>query len=209
MVPLNIDCDDMDDTGLVLSRPGSPRFRRLASQMGIMEAIDTVRFLYWMHKTGAYTVLHEACVAMYENEYNTYCYFIGNSSKGFVKIGVTNDPMRRLSEIRTGNPYPVSLFCVVPGDETIEAMLHQAFGALRMEGEWFKITPALRAFILASAEEYMSHLPGTWNREREEQRVKNDVVRLLLWIAATVLFVWTSTVIAVYTLILYLLNIFA
>jgi T5orf172 domain len=208
MVPVNDKRNDLDSTGLVLARPSAPFFRRIQNKMVIQDAIDSVKFFWWMRKTGSWKYLEGACSDMYSKEHDSYCYFIGSTRMGFVKIGVSKDPMRRFSAIQTGNPFPLSILCIVPGDEYVEQKLQRAFAPLHMEGEWFRINTALRYFMLFSGDEYMARQnPQAYEAEkRAVQQSVIDIVGVLILIA---LAGWTALAIGTYTLVLYLMGVFA
>lgn len=59
-----------------------------------------------------------------------------------VKIGISNDPAKRIAELQTGNPYKiVQRFAVACAQSpAAENKLHAALGAKRMMGEWFTIS---------------------------------------------------------------------
>lgn len=69
----------------------------------------------------------------------TYVYFarLGNR----VKIGISYDPVRRVSE------FNAELLGSVEGDRSLEAQLHREFSDLRTRGEWFKAKKPLLARI--------------------------------------------------------------
>jgi len=78
-------------------------------------------------------------------------YVIGNAGVQTVKIGITNDVERRLSELRTtACPYAVESSALaalavyeVPNARSLELTLHARFAAVRLRGacgpsEWFR-----------------------------------------------------------------------
>lgn len=65
----------------------------------------------------------------------------------FVKIGVSNRPWQRLAEFQTGNPYPLEMLAVGPGDFGFESELHKSFGEHRGVGEWFQDNERIRAVV--------------------------------------------------------------
>lgn len=73
-------------------------------------------------------------------------YFIAGG--GFVKIGSSANPERRVKQISTNCPFRVSLIRVMDGIEESEAK-RIAFGLSlnRPNGEWFVETPALMEWI--------------------------------------------------------------
>jgi len=69
---------------------------------------------------------------------NTYVIRAGNTNQ--YKIGKTSRSIRkRLRELQTGNPYPLRLYKVFPGD--YERFLHIKFSTkrTRSNGEWFEL----------------------------------------------------------------------
>ncbi len=208
MVPVNDKRNDLDYTGLVLSRPSTPFFRRIQNKMVIGDAIDSVKFFLWMGRNGTFDTLKSACQDMNAGPYNTYCYFIGNSDMGFVKIGISKDPMRRIEQIRTDNPFPLALLCVVPGDEIVEKKLHRAFAPLRMGGEWFRINTALRTFMVIAGDEFIAR--QNWRAYSiEQEKTSQAIGRWFTALLVAALAGWTSAAIGVYTLVLYLMGAFS
>ena len=74
-----------------------------------------------------------------------YVYFIQSDqskSKKPVKIGMANDPQKRLEELQTGNPYELSVIATIEfktrRDASLaESHLHRRLSRMRMRGEWF------------------------------------------------------------------------
>ena len=74
-------------------------------------------------------------------------YFIYNSSKRNVKIGIANDSIKRLNQIKTqgGFKYELSLIHIetlLPNGvaEKLEKNIHDYFSEFRYVGEWFKLS---------------------------------------------------------------------
>ncbi len=70
-------------------------------------------------------------------------YFIRNSRTCSVKIGKSDNPRQRLSDLQTGNEDPLEIILELPGAEMVEQQLHAYFDGSRIRGEWFKETPEL------------------------------------------------------------------
>lgn len=66
------------------------------------------------------------------------CYLV-STRQGFVKIGQTNNLTRRLSQLQTANPEPLTLLLVLRGGADTERALHQRFAQHRTRGEWFDL----------------------------------------------------------------------
>ncbi len=66
-----------------------------------------------------------------------YLYII--KCQEFHKIGIANDVDTRLSQLSTGNPYPLDVVSIYgfPNAETVERALHQRYSDVRVRGEWF------------------------------------------------------------------------
>lgn len=103
----------------------------------------------WALGTGRVAELRRVSNAIYGRQYDSRCfvYFIGDPRRKVVKIGVSTDVSRRLTAIQTGYPYPLSILCVIPGDEVLESELQRIFAPMRTNGEWFRYDGRLRAYI--------------------------------------------------------------
>lgn len=66
-----------------------------------------------------------------------YLYII--KCQEFHKIGIANDVDTRLSQLSTGNPYPLDVVSIYgfQNAETVERALHQRYSDVRVRGEWF------------------------------------------------------------------------
>lgn len=73
-----------------------------------------------------------------------FLYCIANS-QGLCKFGFSGDPHRRLRALQTGSSDTLVLLETVAVDDqsvrSLERLLHQEFGHLRVRGEWFDCTP--------------------------------------------------------------------
>ena len=80
-----------------------------------------------------------------------YVYLIQMGRNRAYKIGISNDPQKRLESMQTANPYKLKLLHTIKADNaaTAEEELHRLLYATRMEGEWFKLTPDMRDVILS------------------------------------------------------------
>ena len=64
------------------------------------------------------------------------------------KIGVSNNPERRLAALQTANPFKLRLVhCFVASDSS-EALFHKRFSEYRLGGEWFSYTEESGIFKL-------------------------------------------------------------
>lgn len=70
-------------------------------------------------------------------------YLIAADEIGLYKIGYSDDPIRRLSELQRDSAFPLRIeatFAVFSGTGPVfEKMLHLAFAGCRTHGEWFRL----------------------------------------------------------------------
>ena len=82
----------------------------------------------------------------------TYVYFISTKRKKVVKIGVANNPKKRLKTFQTANHEELIILRVIKVANRdlafkLESALHQKFKKYHIRGEWFKLTPTVIDFI--------------------------------------------------------------
>lgn len=68
-------------------------------------------------------------------------YVIGSEGTAAVKIGLANDPAKRVGSLQTGTPHTLSLLWTHGGGAELEMHLHATFIEHRVRGEWFDLTP--------------------------------------------------------------------
>lgn len=74
-------------------------------------------------------------------------YFLG--VPGFVKIGFTTDLALRVRNLQPGSPYRLELLAFRRGAAmSDERAYHRTFRRHRVEGEWFRLAPEVKAEIL-------------------------------------------------------------
>lgn len=68
----------------------------------------------------------------------SYVYVIQQRRTGYVKIGQSDAPWKRLKELQTGSPLELKIVAIFPQVANLnEALLHKRFAANRLNGEWF------------------------------------------------------------------------
>ena len=77
----------------------------------------------------------------------SFLYFIEAVNTGFIKIGRSANPERRLLQLSTGSPNELVLVGKVSGGSTVESDIHGKFMHLRNRGEWFQYSSELKEFI--------------------------------------------------------------
>lgn len=77
-------------------------------------------------------------------------YFITTKTDpALCKIGVSVDPISRLSTLQVGSPVRLELRAVLDGGQREEQQLHAKYDADRAHGEWFHLSAQLEAEIRA------------------------------------------------------------
>ena len=64
-----------------------------------------------------------------------------------VKIGYSNDPSIRISELQTSCPHDLEVLLIVDGNRDEERELHMRFSDIRRTGEWFKFEAPIKSYI--------------------------------------------------------------
>lgn len=79
---------------------------------------------------------------------HSHVYVVAFSPRGPAKIGKADNPILRLDQLQTGNPYRLHIFfaATLGNDDAanrIERAVHKLLDAQRLVGEWFKLPPSL------------------------------------------------------------------
>lgn len=74
-------------------------------------------------------------------------YFIQEKDNGPIKIGYSDNPLARLSDLQVGNPRELTLLGHIYGGPEIELMLQTKFVEHKIRGEWFHPSEAIIDFI--------------------------------------------------------------
>lgn len=91
------------------------------------------------------------------NKHNSHVYFVSDSNMRAIKIGISTDPIKRLSGLQTGSPDELVLICAIPGDLDLEQSIHRMFSHLNIGGEWFRPDDELIEFIRKCQAGEVSH----------------------------------------------------
>lgn len=68
-------------------------------------------------------------------------------SDNLVKIGFSENIVKRVGAIVSATPVPVEFVGYMPGGVEVEKHLHTIFSATRFSGEWFVETPSMRSLF--------------------------------------------------------------
>jgi hypothetical protein len=85
--------------------------------------------------------------AMFAGMQTSFVYFILAEETNRVKIGFSNEPERRLSDLQTGSPCSLRMLAVFRGNSRTEKALHAKFAKQRINGEWFHFHATIREFL--------------------------------------------------------------
>lgn len=96
---------------------------------------------------------------------------------GAIKIGFTATLAKRITHLQTASAFPVTLIDAVAGDRATEQALHRKLDAFRLEGEWFKDCPEVRAAIQNSLNNFPAIPAG--QRATRKRRKFADVAKVL------------------------------
>lgn len=77
-----------------------------------------------------------------------YVYFIQSGESGPVKIGIADNPYKRLVELQVGSPERLTIRAMFMTETaTDERRLHEEFEEEHISGEWFRSSPRLMALV--------------------------------------------------------------
>lgn len=76
-------------------------------------------------------------------------YFFRCLDCGLVKIGFSADYRKRKVQIERSSEHVLEVLATEFGDRATEAAIHGMFARDRVEGEWFRLSPALGRYIVA------------------------------------------------------------
>ena len=73
----------------------------------------------------------------------SYVYFVRVAGQSVFKVGISDNPERRLADMQIGCPYELLLYAtaLVTDAETVEKQLHRVLSSVQVRGEWFAISP--------------------------------------------------------------------
>lgn len=109
---------------------------------------------------------------------NTIIYFIYDSQRNAVKIGITNDVERRLYGLQTGNPVKLELKHSLRGTHRDERLLHKHYEKYNILREWFEYSNEIMLDIEQNNVENIINTYRSYKKEKIKQplikRVKKE-----------------------------------
>lgn len=101
---------------------------------------------FGFHKgnTNAFVRIRKSCSE------HSYLYFIEAVNTGYIKIGRSANPDRRLAQLATGSPNALVILGKISGGAALESEIHRRFEVDRERGEWFRLSSDLKEFIKQS-----------------------------------------------------------
>ncbi len=87
-------------------------------------------------------------------------YLIKSLDDGSYKIGVSNNPDKRIKQLQTGNPSELQILCVYESEIAfkIERVLHNTYGIDKRQGEWFDLSIKDEYFFISECQKIESNL---------------------------------------------------
>ncbi len=96
-------------------------------------------------------------------------------SAGHIKFGVSSNVTKRKHGFKTASPMPVHVLATIEGSIDAEARLHTRFATARHVGEWFILTPEVRAFVLQCQSGGRAEIELQW-AEDEFRRLAGEII---------------------------------
>lgn len=88
-----------------------------------------------------------------EESISSFLYFISDTTRSSIKIGISTNPERRVRQLQTGNSSSLHLLGYRKGEQKDEKMLHRMLSAYNENGEWYEDCLEVRSII----EELITH----------------------------------------------------
>jgi predicted transcriptional regulator len=89
------------------------------------------------------------------------------------KIGFSNLPEKRLSQLQTGNPNYLRLATVIQGSFKDEKILHEKFKKFKINGEWFSYSKEIKEYF--GIEDFIPVFFNFWIIIMEKDLSKSDI----------------------------------
>ena len=98
---------------------------------------------------------------------------------GNIKIGWSNDPLKRLSEHQTSNSRELRMLVYVKGSQDYEKEIHKKFQNFKTTGEWFKPDKRLLVHIEKERSKFFEIVQNLSNDYEElRKRIENLEIKI-------------------------------
>lgn len=97
----------------------------------------------------------------------SFVYLFVDRDRHLVKIGISQDPDKRLAELRHAHGTTIELLGVLAGDRDLERELHREFADQREYGEWFRGCQRIEDLVWAMFEAAKRY--GTYDPAYEDE----------------------------------------
>lgn len=116
-----------------------------------------------------------------------FVYFV-QAGDGAIKIGYSDNPRRRLSDLQVSSPEQLTLLGATPGTYLTESAFHWYLRKFALRGEWFKPEPFVFETITKAMKEERSYTRKIVERYRRyhpgDKRGRNGLKEVLATLAA-------------------------
>jgi hypothetical protein len=108
--------------------------------------------------------------------------YIVEHEHGYVKIGRSNNPVRRVAKLETACPYELTIRGVIETHDPpkVEARLHNRFAEYRKSGEWFKLPTREKMRLLKLCDLNATQVDAKYGRTEAERRRKTLIYQGLM-----------------------------
>lgn len=112
----------------------------------------------------------------------SFVYFILDSDRKLIKIGIAKDVEHRIAALQTASPTDLRIVGCLAGARDLERTIHELLAVDRVRGEWFRPSPRLLRLVadartagkrpgIAEPEKYRDALSGR-RQELDPERVR-------------------------------------
>ena len=93
-------------------------------------------------------------------EKETQVYVISETGTNLVKIGISDNPQKRLLGLQTANPRKLVILATWRGGKSEESEYHYQFSEFRREGEWFDLPSCVLKSLLRNKSTILTKSAG-------------------------------------------------
>jgi hypothetical protein len=116
----------------------------------------------------------------------SYVYIIHCKDLNTIKIGYSDNPFARLSQLQMGNSSELSIISIFKGGLEEESVLHKILKLNSVRGEWFSVDDELIAELVSYQSEKVSESLGSnYNSTENEVEFLRDKLNSLLEMSQT------------------------